>query len=64
MDSKSNNIEFMISDGGDKVIEKRFESFLNKYQNALETSLRSKNVILDIIHLLYYQPIWVIHSFS
>ena len=54
----------MISDGGDKVIEKRFESFLNKYQNALETSLRSKNVILDIIHLLYYQPIWVIHSFS
>ena len=54
----------MISDDGDKVIEKRFESFLNKYQNALETSLRSKNVILDIIHLLYYQSIWVIHSFS
>ena len=64
MDSKSNNIEFMICDGGYKVIEKRFESFLNKYQSALKTSLTSKNFILDFVHLLYYQSIWIIHRFS
>ena len=42
----------MICDGGYKVIEKRFESFLNKYQSALKTSLTSKNFILDFVHFI------------
>ena len=39
MHSKSNNIEIMINDKADEVIEKIFESILNKYQIRLETSL-------------------------
>ena len=37
--SKSDNIEILINDKSDEVIEKLFESFLNRYQIGLETSM-------------------------
>ena len=35
MHSKSNNTEVMIDDNADEVIEKLFESLLNRYQTRL-----------------------------
>ena len=37
--SKSGNIEILINDKSDEVIEKLFESLLNRYQVGLETSM-------------------------
>ena len=37
--SKSGNIEILINDKSDEVIEKLFESLLNRYQIGLETSM-------------------------
>ena len=37
--SKSGNIEILINDKSDEVIEKIFESLLNRYQIGLETSM-------------------------
>ena len=53
--SKINNIECMICNNADEVIEKHFESLLNRYQIGLETSMRDSNFILDCVHLLYYK---------
>ena len=38
--SKSEIIEIVINNKADKVIEKRFESFRNRFQTGLETSMR------------------------
>ena len=38
MHAKKDNIEFMINNKADAVIEKLFESLLNRYQIGLETS--------------------------
>ena len=53
--SKSGNIELMVNEKADKVIEKRFESLLNKYQNRLETSMSGSDFIFHCVHLLYYK---------
>ena len=53
MHSKSDKIERMISNKGDEVIEELFESFLNRYQIGLETSVRGSDFIFDCVHLLY-----------
>ena len=37
MHSKSGNIEIMINDGADEVINERFDSLKNRYQNNLES---------------------------
>ena len=37
--SKSGNIEILINDKSDEVIEKLFESLLNRYQIGLKTSM-------------------------
>ena len=37
--SKRDNIEILINDKSDEVIEKLFESLLNRYQIGLETSM-------------------------
>ena len=55
MHSKSVNIEIMINDKADEVIDKLFESFLNRYQIGLETSVRRRDFIFDCFHLLYYK---------
>ena len=38
MHSKSDNIEIVINDKVDEVIEKLFESLVNRHQIGLETS--------------------------
>ena len=43
----------MIDDKTNQVIEKNFESHLNKYQIGLETSIRVSNFTFDCAHLLY-----------
>ena len=40
MHTKSNNVEIMIGSETDEVIETLFESFLQKYQEGLEESMR------------------------
>ena len=37
----------------DEVIKEIFESFLNRYQIGLETSIRGSDFIFDFVHLLY-----------
>ena len=46
--SKSDNLEIMINNKVDKVIEKLFQSFLFKYQNELEKSMKGSNFIYHI----------------
>ena len=54
MHSKTDNIEIVINDKADEVIEKSFESLLNRYQFWLEQSMRRSDFIFDCFHLLYY----------
>ena len=43
----------MINDKADKVIEKRFESLLNKYRIGLKTSMSGSDFIFDSNHLCH-----------
>ena len=54
MHAKSDDKEIMISDKAGVVIKKLFKSFLNRYQNNLETSMKGNEFVLDYVHLLYY----------
>ena len=38
----------------DEIIEERFESFLQKYQEGLEESMRGNGFIFDSVDSLYY----------
>ena len=40
MHTKSNNVEIMMGSETDEIIEELFESFLQKYQERLEESMR------------------------
>ena len=51
MNSKNDNIEFMIHDNADEVIEELSESLLNRYQIRLEKS--REVVILFLIMFIY-----------
>ena len=55
MPSKGDNIEMMINDKADELIEELFESFLNRYQIGLQTSMRVSDLIFDCVHLFYYK---------
>ena len=55
MHSKSDKVKIMISDKSDEVLKELFESFLNRYQIGLETSIRSSDFIFNCVHLLYYK---------
>ena len=53
--SKSDNLEILINNKVDKVIKKLFQSFLFKYQNELEKSMKGSNFIFHCVHLSYYK---------
>ena len=53
MHAKKDNIEFIINNKADAVIEKLFESLLNRYQIGLETSMRGNDFVFDCVCLLY-----------
>ena len=44
MHSKNDDIELMINDMEDQVIEELFQSLLSRYQNELETSMKSNRL--------------------
>ena len=52
--AKSDNIEIMMRSETDEIIEELFESFLKRYQEALEESLGGINLIFDSVDALYY----------
>ena len=51
---KSNNIEIMMISETDDIIDELFESFLQKYQEGLEESMKGSVFIFDSVDLLYY----------
>ena len=54
MHTKSNNVEIMIGSETDEIIEDIFESFLQKYQEGLEESMRGSEFFYDSVDVLYY----------
>ena len=54
MHSKSDNVEIMINDEADEVMEKRFDSLNNRYQNNL-LSMKGNESVFDSIHFLYFK---------
>ena len=54
MHSNSDHIEIIINEEADEVIQKRFKSLKNRYQNKLE-SMKSSEFVFDYVHFLYYK---------
>ena len=54
MHTKSNNVEIMIGSETDEIIKDRLESFLQKYQEGLEESMRGSDFVYDSVDVLYY----------
>ena len=54
MHTKSNNVEIMMGSKTDEIIEEVFESFLQKYQEGLEESMRGSEFSYDSVDALYY----------
>ena len=54
MHTKSNNVEIMMGSETDEIIEELFKSFLQKFQEGLEESMRGSEFIFDSVDLLNY----------
>ena len=54
MHTKSNNVEIMIGSETNQITEDLFESFLQKYQEGLEESMRGNEFVYDSVDVLYY----------
>ena len=54
MHAKSNNVEIMIGSEKDETIKNLFESFLQKYQEGLEESMRGSDLVYDSVDVLHY----------
>ena len=54
MHTKSNNVEIMIGSETNEIIEDLFESFLLKYQEGLEESMRGSEFVYNSVDVLYY----------
>ena len=54
MHTKSNNVEIMIGSETYEIIEDLFESFLQKYQEGLEESMRGSEFACDSGDAWYY----------
>ena len=54
MHTKSNNVEIMIGSETDEIIKKLFKSFLQKYQEGLQESMRGSEFVYDGVDALYY----------
>ena len=48
------NVEIMMGSETDEIIEELFKSFLQKYQEGLEESMRGSEFIIDSVDSLYY----------
>ena len=54
MHTRSNNVEVMVGSETKEIIMKLFESFLQKYQEKLEESMRGSQFVYDSVDVLYY----------
>ena len=54
MHTKSNNVEIMVGSEINEIIKDLFESFLQKYQEGLEESVRGSEFVHDSVDVLYY----------
>ena len=54
MRTKNNNIEIMMANETHEIIEKHFESLLQKYQSRLEERMRGSEFVFDSVDLLHY----------
>ena len=52
--TKNNNVEIMIGSGKNAFIEELFESFLQKYLEGLEESMRRSEFVYDSIDVYHY----------
>ena len=52
---QSDNIEIIISHETDEIIKELFQSFLNRCQIGLETSMKVGDFLFDNIHALHYK---------
>ena len=52
MHTKSNNVEIMIGSETDEIIKNLFESFLQKYQEGLEESMRGSEFVYGSVDVL------------
>ena len=52
--TKSHNIEIMMSSEIDEIIKELFQSFLQKYQEGLEESMKGSEFEFDSADLLHY----------
>ena len=55
MYKKNNNIEIIMDNETDEIIEKHFESLLQKYQEGLEEKMEVSEFVFDSIDLLHYK---------
>ena len=53
MYSKSDNREFMMGNETGKIIVDLFYSFLQRYQQNLEESIRGRELVIDCVDSLY-----------
>ena len=54
MNTKSNNVKIMMGSETDEIIEDLFQSFLQKFQEELEESIRGSEFVYDSVDELYY----------
>ena len=52
--TKSDNIEIIIGSETDDIINKLFESLLQRYQEGLEKTMKRSDFVPDSIDLFYY----------
>ena len=52
--TRSDNIEIMIGKDNDEIIEDRFKSFLQKYEENLQNKMRGSDFEFDRVNFLYY----------
>ena len=54
MHIKSNNAEIMMGSETDEIIKELFKSFLQKYHEGLEESMKGREFIFDSVDAFYY----------
>ena len=54
MHTRSDNIEITIGDDNNDIIEERFKSFIQKYEENLQNKMRGSDFEFDGVNFLYY----------
>ena len=52
--AKSDNVEIILGSKANEIIEELLRSFLQRYQEELEESMRGSEFVLDRVDALYY----------